>query len=349
MQQFKVEPADATNQYYKSQKTSFCADLTLDGITYKGYGENKLMARNAAAEQAIRDMIIKRMQKAVTQQDFTATVDEALSGGGGSGGGGGVGGEEEEPLPMIQLASFALHKLFSEWEFEGHKVPALRPPSASTSEAEGEGGAGAGAGVGAGAGAGAGARLRPAKKAKEVPGNAAAMHPCMLLTYMRPHLEYRELAVHGDRPQHMTFTMGVDVDGATYIGKEHCREHHLHRQNNHYPLTLNSKEVSSANNTVSIPLALYTTAGRSRAILMVPNAGSSVQQEGGPQGGGALRVHGALRRALPRARLRHRARARARTRLRLCARTRHPRRLDRQRYESFFLRLCVLNVVSIIV
>ncbi|KAI5637288.1 double-stranded RNA binding motif domain-containing protein [Phthorimaea operculella] len=45
------------------------------------------------------------------------------------------------------------------------------------------------------------------------------MHPCMLLTYMRPHLEYRELAVDGDKPQNITFTLGVDVDGSTYIGK----------------------------------------------------------------------------------------------------------------------------------
>ncbi|KAL0838473.1 hypothetical protein ABMA28_016602 [Loxostege sticticalis] len=198
--QFKVEPAEAPQQYYKTQKTSFCADLTLDGVTYKGYGENKLMARNAAAEQAIRDLIIKRMNKAVSL-DLTADqvnenqLDKL---------------EDDDPLPMIQLASYALHKLFSEWEYEGHKVPQLRPPTTSTSEMEGEM-------------VSSGPRARPApgakKPPKEVPLNAAAMHPCMLLTYMRPHLEYRELAAEGDRPQNMVFTMGVDVDGATYIGK----------------------------------------------------------------------------------------------------------------------------------
>lgn len=66
-----------------------------------------------------------------------------------------------------------------------------------------------------------------AKKPKELPPNASTMHPCMLLTYMRPHLEYRELCVEGDRPQNMLFTMGVDVDGATYIGKGESR--HLHK------------------------------------------------------------------------------------------------------------------------
>ncbi|XP_063825869.1 double-stranded RNA-specific editase B2-like isoform X2 [Ostrinia nubilalis] len=208
-QQFKVEPADPPAQYFKAPKTSFCADLTLDGVTYKGYGENKLMARNAAAEQAIRDLIIKRMNRAAAA-GLDASVEgtarllfpkaanpesamESL--------------QDDDPLPMIQLASYALHKLFSEWEYDGHKVPQLRPASASASEAEGE------------ASSAPGPRRAAKKPPKELPLNAAAMHPCMLLTYMRPHLEYRELAAEGDRPQNMLFTMGVDVDGATYIGK----------------------------------------------------------------------------------------------------------------------------------
>lgn len=62
-------------------------------------------------------------------------------------------------------------------------------------------------------------KVKPAKTAKDLPLNAGAMHPCMLLTFMRPHLEYRELAIEGDRPQNMMFTLGVDVDGATYVGK----------------------------------------------------------------------------------------------------------------------------------
>lgn len=32
---------------------------------------------------------------------------------------------------MIQLASFALHKLFTEWEYEGHSVPQLKPANHS--------------------------------------------------------------------------------------------------------------------------------------------------------------------------------------------------------------------------
>lgn len=41
-QQFKVEPS-ATNEYYKSANThNFCADLTIDGNNYKGYGTTLL-------------------------------------------------------------------------------------------------------------------------------------------------------------------------------------------------------------------------------------------------------------------------------------------------------------------
>lgn len=168
-------------------------------------GENKLMARNAAAEQAIRDLIIKKMNKAVTSDsgkydgrrgsqasEMSAIVDVLCAAPGSTNG---DAASDEEALPMIQLASFALHKLFTEWEYEGHKVPALKPAAAAAPEPA------------------------PAAPHKPLPPRPAAMHPCMLLTYMRPHLEYRELAVDGDRPQNMLFTMGVEVDGTTYVGK----------------------------------------------------------------------------------------------------------------------------------
>ncbi|KAL4720146.1 hypothetical protein ACJJTC_018194, partial [Scirpophaga incertulas] len=114
-QNFKVEPVAEPSQYFKSQnKNCFCAELTLEGMTYKGYGENKMAARNAAAEQAVRDLIIQRMH-------CDAAAADADMGN----------GEQSPPnshaLPMIQLASFALHKLFAEWECGGHKVPSLRP------------------------------------------------------------------------------------------------------------------------------------------------------------------------------------------------------------------------------
>ncbi|KAG6456478.1 hypothetical protein O3G_MSEX009744 [Manduca sexta] len=159
--EFKVEPT-ATKQFYNQPTSNFCADLTVEGNVYKGYGETKLTARNAAAEQAIRDIMIKKMSK-ILNSDGSLNGEAAT---------------DEEAVPMIQLASFALHKLFTEWECEGHKA-----------------------------------------KPRVLPLNAANMHPCMLLTYMRPQQEYRELGVAGDRPQNMIFTVGVHVDGEVYTGK----------------------------------------------------------------------------------------------------------------------------------
>ncbi|XP_013170288.1 PREDICTED: uncharacterized protein LOC106119703 isoform X2 [Papilio xuthus] len=194
---FRVETVSSPNQYVKPH--SYRANLTLEGNDYKGFGENKLMARNAAAEQAIRDLIIKKMSKAISYE-VSGTGAGATS----------IGEEtEEEPLPMIQLASFALHKLFCEWEVEGHKVPQLKPPSsAQVTESEF-----------AMEVESVPRTPRGSKKPKTLPADASTMHPCMLLTYMRPALEYRELAAQGDRPQNMLYTFALDVDGATYIGK----------------------------------------------------------------------------------------------------------------------------------
>lgn len=38
-QQFKVEPAPQDSLYYNHGTHNFCAELSLDGVTYKGYGE----------------------------------------------------------------------------------------------------------------------------------------------------------------------------------------------------------------------------------------------------------------------------------------------------------------------
>ncbi|CAH0715203.1 unnamed protein product, partial [Brenthis ino] len=192
--QFKVQAVTNTGtQYYKPNLHSFCAELCVDGVNYKGFGENKLIARNNAAEQAIRDLMIKRMSRLFTDNN---------EGEGGSGAAGAAGGElgegEESAVPMIQLASYALHKLFTEWEWDGHKVPQLRPHSVSETGSE--------------------SGSTKGKAAKEVPARAGAMHPCMLLAYLRPQLAYRELPAQGTAPQNMLFSMAVDVDGNTYVG-----------------------------------------------------------------------------------------------------------------------------------
>lgn len=208
--QFIVEPSyNQPNQahFFHPGKFAqqFCADLNLEGVQYKGYGENKVMARNNAAEQAIRDLVIKRMSKALTPPPIQPqeVENQAENGEGNE--------NEEQTLPMIQLASYALHRLFVEWQADGFKVPLLNKVKESdTSSVGGD----------------SDIQISPPlpkepkpKKIKELPADAAQMHPCMLLSYMRAGLEYHDIGTEGDKPQNMLFTMGINVDGATYIGK----------------------------------------------------------------------------------------------------------------------------------
>nr|XP_026486496.1 double-stranded RNA-specific editase B2 isoform X2 [Vanessa tameamea] len=205
--QFKVEAVSGGAQFYRPNVHSFCADLTLHGNNYKGYGENKLTARNAAAEQAIRDLMLQRMARllADSREGNGSTTGSTTGSCTGAGGGAregeepqeGEGESEEESLPMIQLASYALHKLFAEWEYEGHKVPNLRPAGSVVE----------------------GAAEAAPTRAKALPAGAAAMHPCMLLTYMRSQLEYRELPPEGGHQHNLVFIMAIDVDGVTYVGR----------------------------------------------------------------------------------------------------------------------------------
>ncbi|GBP66411.1 hypothetical protein EVAR_88745_1 [Eumeta japonica] len=251
--QFRVEQEGAPQFFQKNNSKTFYADLTVDGRTYRGYGENKVAARNAAAEQAIRDLIIKRMTKYLS-----GGVASSVGGAGGTGGTGGTGEgatgesgeggegtdeqEDNEALPMIQLTSFALYKLFSEWESEGHKVPQLRQMPELVDRAADTVSAYktntslvdqrhyvdhafSGDLLDPNVAGATNVALprpktpKPPKKPREVPPNANIMHPCMLLTYMRQNLEYRELAIEGDKPQNMLFTMGIEVDGRLFVGK----------------------------------------------------------------------------------------------------------------------------------
>ncbi|XP_041978958.1 double-stranded RNA-specific editase 1-like isoform X3 [Aricia agestis] len=194
---FSVEPVPAVGQFYKPNATNFCASLNLQHNTYKGYGETKMAARLAAAEQAVRDVLLQKMNAQADGESKGPAPAPAAEGA----------SEEELPLPMIQLASFALHKLFADWECQGFRVPQLKAPLLPASDSMSESGS-----------------LppvprvpRPPKTAADLPANAASMHPCTLLTQMRPGLTYRECAA-ATQPPNTEFTMEVEVDGQSFTG-----------------------------------------------------------------------------------------------------------------------------------
>lgn len=117
------------------QGTNFNAEIVLNNIRYEGEGTTKAAAKLDASEKAFRDLILFKMTQkhkrditkqgnihvmvlmniSITLQYWADTDGDTI-----------METDPEEEIPMVHLASFALHKLFSEWEAEGFSVPDLR-------------------------------------------------------------------------------------------------------------------------------------------------------------------------------------------------------------------------------
>ena len=99
-----------------TQGNKFEAEITINNVRYVGVGNSKMQAKNAASEKALRDLVINKFRQMKSQEAVaTPLVSENNED---------VNMEEEkDDVPMLQLASFALHKLFAEWESEGFEIP----------------------------------------------------------------------------------------------------------------------------------------------------------------------------------------------------------------------------------
>lgn len=153
------------------QGNQFTAEIHVNGIKYEGFGNSKIAAKNNASEKALRELIIQKMAK-IPKKDVTVIppttkkpeevqedveMKDTLS------------TDEDDDVPMLHLASFALHKLFSEWEAQGYQIPDFRTTFTSQSDNEGP-------------------SVTPTPSEKklpqpraELPANAQDMHPSMLL------------------------------------------------------------------------------------------------------------------------------------------------------------------------
>lgn len=101
------EPVEIQMQ---SDEQGFRAKFTLDGKEFTGRGISTIIAKNNAFEQALRHVIISKMQNILACNDggFSVTGDN---------------GDEAMEKSMLQLASFALQKLSNEWQAEGFEIP----------------------------------------------------------------------------------------------------------------------------------------------------------------------------------------------------------------------------------
>jgi dsRNA-specific ribonuclease len=183
----------------------FLVHAEIEGKTYVGQGLSKPLARQNAAENALKSLLLEKMTAAAMKARLDAETEGAANAGSVADGSENKDGENnsmetntEEPdeIPWSSLASFALYKLFLEWQNQGTVVPVPRP------------------------GVSPGKVKKESNKIvvqKELPPNATTIHPVMLLNQMRPGLTYTEVSRAGNPPNTM-FTLAVEIEGQEYTG-----------------------------------------------------------------------------------------------------------------------------------
>lgn len=196
------------------QGTNFTAEIDVNGVKYEGFGNSKIAAKNNASEKALRELIIQKMSK--VPKKSVEVLNQKPSEGNGLEKENDVemknADSDDDDVPMLHLASFALHKLFSEWEAQGYQIPDFRIAGQSAAQsmedisAQDEM-----------------AQKKLPKPRIELPPNAESLHPCTVLSHMRPGVQYIDLGSDGT-PPNMLHKIGVTVDEKKYIGEARSKK-----------------------------------------------------------------------------------------------------------------------------
>ncbi|XP_052899811.1 uncharacterized protein LOC128306363 isoform X2 [Anopheles moucheti] len=187
------------------------AEIIINNVKYEATAPNKNLAKAKASEKALRDLVLTQMmrlkqQRLAGQAAATAGAMDGVE----------VNPQatdsldsiETEDLPMEHLASFALYKLFTQWEAEGFEMPFTKTTRPKAPQAV------------ALADNGAGTSFLPkvVKTVADLPENARWSHPTVVFAYMRPQIAYEELGSIND-PMNREFMAGLRTDGLHFIGK----------------------------------------------------------------------------------------------------------------------------------
>lgn len=81
---------------------SYVAEATINGVAYKGTGRSKNASKTDVCDQALRDIMLRKMM--ASAKALEENVDVPV----------------EDEVPIVTLVSYAIHKLFSDWESEGY-------------------------------------------------------------------------------------------------------------------------------------------------------------------------------------------------------------------------------------
>uniref|UniRef100_A0A6M2DU56 DRBM domain-containing protein n=1 Tax=Xenopsylla cheopis TaxID=163159 RepID=A0A6M2DU56_XENCH len=196
-------------QAFNQSGHQYKAEVVVNGSTYQGQGISKIMAKNNAAEKALRDLVLERMRKEivsdVAEGEDVEMVDADEKNAN-------TNNTKESQIPMLHLASFALHKLFTEWQAEGYEIPLmsknLTGSAMNLNETQTEISI-----------EGKDVPKKLPKMRTELPPNPESIHPAMLLSQMRPGIGYVDVSTYdGISPNNGLFTVSVTVDGKDFFG-----------------------------------------------------------------------------------------------------------------------------------
>lgn len=194
------------------------AEIVVNNVRYEATAPNKHLAKARASEKALRDLVIAQMAKARQLAETKTTTGNNAAATNNGNNGSAAGSEdvemsemsEADDVPMLHLASYALYKLFNEWQNEGFEIPAIKPAKAPVKLTE--------------AGVHPLAPKVPKTKA-DLPADAATRHPTALLALMRPQIPYEDLGSNNTNdPAKREFSVGVTVDGQRFIGKARSKK-----------------------------------------------------------------------------------------------------------------------------
>lgn len=176
----------------------FKCNVRVDGIDHIGLGKSKPAAKNAAAETALKYLVLSKVNKSQcmdsaglnpegSENEIKMEVEE-----------------NSEEISWSHVACYALHKLLSSWD-EGatlnlaEKVSQVTNNGGNDSTDSGKD------------------RIIEKRPAKKLPENASEMNPLMLLNQMVPNAIYEEVSKEGN-PPHVTFTIKCTIGNDVFLG-----------------------------------------------------------------------------------------------------------------------------------
>ncbi|XP_037719914.1 uncharacterized protein LOC119553548 [Drosophila subpulchrella] len=146
----------------RSNDGKITALLTINSKQFEGQGSSKYAAQSAACEKALRDFFCAKLNTQTCQQE----------------------------IPVLKLASFAIHKLYEEWQID-YKAKVSAPQRARI------------------------AIPRMPLVRSQLPDDWKKIHPTSLLKYMRPFAIFNYLGCTGVFP-YLLFNMGTKVDNQEF-------------------------------------------------------------------------------------------------------------------------------------